>query len=235
MMCFSPPVMLATFLIEFGFFFYVLWRYKMTAITRLTAAMLFFLGTFQLAEYMICGGLGLTHIEWARLGYISITLLPALGIHLVMRLAGKSSKLLLTAAYGTAAMYALYFAFAASAVVGQTCAANYAVFDTQGFGSTLYAIYYYGWLLVTAGLATYYARVVPKKASALRWMVGGYAAFIVPTTFANLVDPTTIQAIPSIMCGFAVLLAFVLVGKIMPLSKTPVIRQIGASKKHRTA
>ena len=56
--CFSPPVMLATFIIEFGFAFYSIWRYKMTTISRLVVAMLFALGSFQLAEYMICGGLG---------------------------------------------------------------------------------------------------------------------------------------------------------------------------------
>ena len=85
MYCFSPPVMLATFALEFGLAFYVIWRYKMNIISRLVFILLVCLGLFQLAEYMICGGLGLTGIEWARVGYMSISLLPALGIHLIMK------------------------------------------------------------------------------------------------------------------------------------------------------
>ena len=95
--CFSPPVMLATFLIEFGLAFYTLWRYKMSTIRRLAVIMLFALGTFQLSEYMVCGGLGWSHIQWARVGYISITLLPALGIHMLAKLAGKKMPMLVGA------------------------------------------------------------------------------------------------------------------------------------------
>ena len=44
----------------------------------------------------------------------------------------------------------------------------------------------------------------------------GYVLFMVPTTFVNIVDPSTISGIPSIMCGFAVLLAATLAGKVLP-------------------
>ena len=61
-LCFSPPVMLATFAIEFFMLFYVLWRYKMTALTRLSVTFIACLAIFQLAEYMICGGLGMRSV-----------------------------------------------------------------------------------------------------------------------------------------------------------------------------
>lgn len=223
-LCFSPPVMLATFLIEFSLAFYVIWRYKLNTISRLVTTMLLLLGTFQLAEYMICGGLGLNHIEWARLGYISITFMPAVGLHLVMTIAKYKSPLLLAAAYASATAYALYFATAGSAIMGSVCTANYAVFKVNDVGSYIFAIYYYGWLLLAAGLAAYLARKKSKNAATLRWMVAGYAVFIVPTTFANIVDPSTIAGIPSIMCGFAILLAIILVWRVLPLSKTPLAK-----------
>ena len=62
--CFSPSVMLATFLLEFGMALYVVWRYKLNTIGRLVTVMLMSLGTFQLAEYMVCGGLGLDTASW---------------------------------------------------------------------------------------------------------------------------------------------------------------------------
>lgn len=214
--CFSPPVMLATFLLEFGLIFYTLWRYKMTTITRLVVAMLAGLGTFQLAEYMICGGLGWTTFEWTRLGYLSITLLPPLGIHLIMAIAGKKSTPLLAAAYGSAALFATYFLFVPGAINGHECRPNYAVFDMSHTDVTVYGIYYYGWLLGGIFMAWQLAKQVPKRAKALYAMILGYIVFMAPTTAANLADPATTAGIPSIMCGFAVLLAITLAFLVLP-------------------
>ena len=55
-----------------------------------------------------------------------------------------------------------------------------------------------------------------NRAGALRALALGYLAFIVPTTAANLINPATLAGIPSIMCGFAVLLAIILAGEVLP-------------------
>lgn len=219
--CFSPLVMLLTFALELGLAFYTIWRYKMNTVSRLVFAFLVSLGIFQLSEYMICGGLGLGHTEWVQLGYVAITLLPAFGMHLVATLAKKSVKPLVYAAYGSAFAYALYFIMFGSQVIHSQCVPNYAIFDMDGNGYLFYGTYYYGWLLLTAGLAVRWAKEQPQKAALLRWMVAGYAVFVVPTTIANLIDPATIRAIPSIMCGFAVLFAIILVWRVLPLAKVP--------------
>ncbi len=232
--CFSPPVMLATLLIEFVFAAYVLWRYKSTTVSRLVVALLVFLGIFQLTEYMICGGLGLNHIEWARIGYVAITLLPAFGIHLILALAKEKMLPLLVVAYGSAAAYVGYFALSAGSVISDVCTTNYAVFESHGMPGLIYAFYYYGWLLVAVGLAAYLARKKPKAAPPLRWMVIGYASFIVPTSVANMMDPTTLRAIPSIMCGFAVLLALILVWRVLPLAKVPMRKKKAHPTKRRS-
>lgn len=230
-MCFSPPVMLATFLIEFGLLFYVLWRYQLTTLTRLVTLFLACLGIFQLSEYMLCGGLGLGHIEWVKLGFIAITLLPALGLHITAVIAGQKAKPFIYAAYASAALFVGYFALAGGSAVIRECAPNYAIFEVGGALSWAYVAYYYGWLLTAIGLAASWARKTPKKAAALRWMTIGYAVFIVPTTIANLIDPATIHAIPSIMCGFAVLCAIALVWQVLPLSKNPVRAEAKPDKK----
>jgi hypothetical protein len=216
--CFSPPVMLATFAIEIAFAFYIIWRYKMTAITRLIVSILACLATFQAAEYMICGGMGVQAGTWSKLGYSAITLLPPLGIHLALKIANKKNPLLLMAAYTSAAAFVAYFTFTTGAISGQTCYANYAVFDISAASSVPYGLFYYGWLFVTVGLSFYYAGKVKKHAKALRALALGYCAFIIPTSAINMIDPSTISGIPSIMCGFAVILAFVLVGRVAPES-----------------
>lgn len=222
MMCFSPPVMLATFLIEFGLLFYTLWRYQLTTLTRLATIFLACLGIFQLSEYMLCGGLGLGRIEWVKLGFIAITLLPALGLHMTSVIAKKRTGVLIYAAYASAAAFVGYFAIVGGATVIRECAPNYAILEIGGVASLIYTAYYYGWLLLTVGLAAYWARRQPEKATILRWMALGYAVFIVPTTLANLIDPSTLVAIPSIMCGFAVLCAIILTWQVLPLSRTPL-------------
>mgnify|MGYP000179787677 CR=1 FL=1 len=221
-MCFSPPVMLATFLIEFGLLLYILWRYKLTPLTRLAAVFLACLGTFQLAEYMICGGLGIGGVEWVKLGYVAITFLPALGLHIVAMISKAKIKPILYAAYGSAALFAAFFIGAGTAVSLEECAPNYTVFNTSALTTLIYGMFYYGWLLFAIGFSAYQARKNPKVAPALRWMVASYAVFIVPTTVANMLDPSTTAAIPSIMCGFAILCAIILVWRVLPLSHLPL-------------
>lgn len=217
--CFSPPVMLATFLIEMTFAAYIMWRYKMTTITRLIVAILVFLAIFQGAEYMICGAMGVPGGTWSRLGYASITMLPPLGLHLMHQLADKKASRLVTASYATAAAFIVYFVFVAQAISGTTCYANYVVFDTAQGSSMLYGLYYYGWMLVAIGLGIAWSRKLkPHKKPALIALITGYLLFIVPTTTVNIIDPATIAGIPSIMCGFAVMLAFVLTLKVAPES-----------------
>jgi hypothetical protein len=214
--CFSPPVMLATFLIEIGLAFYTLWRYKMTAISRLATMILVSLGVFQLAEYMVCGGLGWSHIQWARIGYLAITLLPAMGIHLLVTLAGKKMPILVNTAYISCAIFIAFFALSTDAISGQACYSNYAVFYTHHASSQWFSAYYYGWLMIGTYFAWQWGIKQPTRRKPLHAMMAGYLVFLVPTTLFNIIDPSTIKGIPSIMCGFAVLLAFVIVFKVLP-------------------
>lgn len=221
--CFSPPVMLATFLIEIGFVLYVVWRYRMTVITRLVVSILVLLAAFQGTEFLLCGGgIGVDGGTWSRLGYASITMLPPLGLHLAHAIAGQRSKYLVPFAYLTAGAFIAYFLFGTSAISGHTCYANYAVFNTDSGASWLYALYYYGWLLIGVLSSYNFAKTAKKHTKrALYALAIGYLSFIVPTTAFNLIDPSTVAGIPSIMCGFAVILAFLLVGKVTPESVRP--------------
>jgi hypothetical protein len=220
--CFSPLVMLVTFLIEIIGAIYIIWRYKMTAVTRLTVSILTCLGIFQGAEYMLCGGFGMTGGAWSQVGYSAITLLPPLGLHLAQAIAGKKANIITYAAYGSAALFVSYFAFMTGAISGHTCYANYAVFDVHRglISATVYGAYYYGWLFAGVWACVRFSSTA-KEANLKRALLAlavGYSAFIIPTTVVNLIDPSTIAGIPSIMCGFAVLLAFILIGKVAPES-----------------
>lgn len=217
--CFSPPVMIATIILELGFLAYVIFRYKMSAATRLVAAVLFFLAVFQVAEYFVCGGIGGSNATWSKIGFVSITLLPPLGIHLLHVIAGKRWSALHGAAYGMAAAWIVVFILSERIFAGHVCAGNYVIFQIKPVIAYLYTAYYYLWLFVGTYLCIKFAEVIKNKKTkkALTLFGFGYLTLLVPTTLANLVNPTTIDGIPSIMCGFAIILAAILTFGVLPL------------------
>lgn len=221
--CFSPPVMLVTLLIEFGLAAYTVWRYKLDVTGRLVVATLVSLATFQMAEYHVCTGFGIGVQQWSRLGYIAITLLPALGLHLLYVLARKPERKLVAAAYFTMAGFIGYFLAYSAAFTGYKCTGNYVIFQIGVRPAIAYGLYYYGWLTTAMLLALRWADDLRKggkqrlaRRQAVRSLLVGYLVFIVPTALANSVKPETRRGIPSIMCGFAVIFALLLVAYLLP-------------------
>lgn len=216
--CFSPPVMLATFIIEIGLALYTIWRYKFDSVSRLVVLLLGFLATFQLAEYMVCEVAGASPLTWSRIGYIAITLLPPLGIHLAYELAEAKKRPLLMPAYAAAAGFGIFFAVVGHSIQSQACLGNYVIFNMAPGSGWLYALYYYGLVVGAMALCIHLAKQADeKRRKVLNWLAVGYGAFLIPTTTINLLAPDTIAGIPSIMCGFAVILAVILAIFIMPV------------------
>lgn len=211
--------MMATFLIEIVCAVYVIAKYKLNHITRLAVGVLVGLAVFQLAEYNVCeGAFGFDSLTWARIGYVAITALPPLGLHLALSMAGVKRSKLVAAAYLSGLMFAFVFLFVGQGMGAQNCLGNYVIFSIAEWAVIPYFLYYYGWLLVAVTLCIKMGSAAKKRniQVALYALAAGYAAFILPTTAVNLVDPSTIAGIPSIMCGFAVILAVILTGVVMP-------------------
>jgi hypothetical protein len=219
--CFSPPVMVATFCIEVGLLIYTAIKRKPSVIVGLGIAMLFFLATFQLSEYSICGRLHLNGESWTRVGYVAITMLPVLGIHMISRIVGSLNPWWTRLAYTTGLAWSSVFLFA-NVFNGLTCGGNYIIFEMlHPFGGAYFA-YYYLWLLLGIGWSLHYLRL--KKTTkhhkkALAWLIAGYLVFLLPTTIINSMYPDTQIGIPSIMCGFAVLFALILTFRILPATE----------------
>ena len=117
----------------------------------------------------------------------------------------------------------LYFLTVGHGIQSSACLGNYVIFEVSKPALQYYILYYYIWLAVGIAATITYASSIKQRnrRSALRWLGVGYAVFIIPTIAANLIDPNTIQAIPSIMCGFAVLLAAILLFIITPRICSP--------------
>lgn len=218
--CFSPPVMIMTFVIEIICAIYMFWRYKLTPITRLAALTLICLAVFQLAEYNVCEtALGLSSLDWARVGYASITLLPPLGLHMAVRLAGdKKRNWLVWVGYASGIAFAIFFLLVAHGMQSQKCLGNYVIFTIAPGASPFYVFYYYSWLAVSTTYSWVRASSAksPGTRYALRALSLGYLTFIIPTIAAVIVNPTAAAGIPSIMCGFAVIFALIVTFFVVP-------------------
>jgi hypothetical protein len=221
--CFSPPVMMATTIIEVSLAAYTLWRYKMTVLTRLALITLLALATFQLAEYYVCTGIGSMAVPWSRVGFVAITLLPPLGLHIMHVLADKEQRRLVYTAYATMAAYVGFFLVAPGIFTGHQCTGNYVIFQFTPNVTGTYTVYYFGWLLAGMGLGAKWANELKAKGKkavrqlqAVQGLILGYLVFLVPSAISMAVKPDARRGIPSVLCGFAVLYALLLVLYIMP-------------------
>ena len=217
--CFSPPAMIAIFVLEIVLAIYTIWRYRMKSIARIVVTMLVLLALFQLAEYHVCGANSNYSLGWSRLGFVAITLLPALALHLIHKIAHKKVHYIVWFAYATSLIFAIIFGLSPSAFAHHVCTGNYAIFHLTGHLGAYYFVFYYLWLFVGIGLSLYYAIDSDKQIrTALILQVCGYLSFLLPTALVNTISPATIAGLPSIMCGFAVMYALILVFGIVPKS-----------------
>lgn len=208
--------MVATGLFELVCFGSILWRYRRQFAGQLIAGLLFLLAVFQLAEYQVCTSrLGMAG-SWSRLGFVAITLLPVLSLHLIYVMTGRWRRLL-GLAYITAAPWLVLF-LVPNAFNGNICQGNYVIFQLRQAYNYPYLIYYYFWLGVGLMLCFHgYKHLNGRVRPALRWLGVGYLAFILPTLLANTFLPQTLYAIPSVMCGFAIVYALILTTRVAPL------------------
>lgn len=209
--CFTPAVSLATFLIEFLLALFVITRYKMNKFSLIAAALLLCLGLFQLSEYMICKT---NQIQiWGKIGTASITILPILGLQLITYLTRKSRWLIAGYIFAGIIIFSVFFL---SFLNNYYCTDKFVIIHFNNPIDNLYTLYYFVFLLVGLGILIQHYFSQKKNTTEMLWMTVGYLSFIIPTAIVYSISQLTIFAIPSIMCGFAVLFALILVFKVVP-------------------
>jgi hypothetical protein len=221
--CFSPPVMVATVIIELSLAIYTIWRYKMNTIGRLVAVTLVMLAGFQVSEYFVCTG-SAGHVPvWSRLGFAIITVLPPLGLHLLHVVADKPKRRLVALAYLSMAGFIATFLLIPHAFNNYQCNGNYVIFHLRANLGGLYWYYYFGWLGISIGFGMRWANQLMSKGKsairqlqAVRGLIIGWLVFVLPTAIINVARPSTRDGLPSIMCGFAVFFALILGFYILP-------------------
>ena len=217
--CFSPAVMIATVIIELALAAYTIVKHRQTLWGKLIIALLVFLATFQLAEYMVCE-VG-NELLWSRIGFVAITLLPPLAISLIYALAKQPMKKSFHIFPWVVGLYLVgAFAFSPASGIDPTCNGNYVIFhyNYEMIGRHVFPMYYGLTLLLGIWLADIFARNAKDEDTkkSLRLMIMGYLVFILPAALVIVAVPKALYAAPSILCGFAVFFALILVLGIAP-------------------
>jgi len=218
MYCFSPEVMLATFIVEIVMAIYVFVRYRLSLSAKLVVAILVLLATFQAVEFRICTGD--FDLYLAKIGFVAITLLPALGLHLISRIA--KVRHLIKIGYFFAFLFIFHIIFSGGAISEAVCGGNYVIFETGQYLSFPYGLYY--WILLLVGIwvsidGILFHRRKEREARSLFWMMVGYLSFMVPMMLLYTWDRNLLTAAASVMCGFAVIFALILTFKVIDIYK----------------
>ena len=219
--CFSPPVMIATFAIEIVLAIYAFIRFKSSRVKSVALATLIALAVFQVAEFFVCSGSSVDGINIvSRIGYIVITLLPPLSVHLANEIGGRRRYWSTYLSYALAAGFILFFVFAPNSINDSICTGNYVIFRMLGFSNIVYGTYYFGLIfaVLTTSINLASKQKNRQKRSALHWLIVATLSFTLPTALVYFLAPSAGSAIPSIMCGFAILYAIILTVKIVPLA-----------------
>jgi hypothetical protein len=166
-----------------------------------------------------------------------ITALPPLALHMMHRLANKPIGKLIYGSYATMAAFMVFFLTYHAAFIGHQCTGNYVIFQLGNRVGGAYAIYYYAWLAAGILLGIKWAEEFKNKGQkfitqlqSVRALIVSYLVFLVPTALANSISPASRRGIPSIMCGFAVIYALILVLYILPRNTSTYLAKVKAHK-----
>lgn len=215
-MTYSPVLAAVTAGLEVVAAAWAFWRGGRRATIRTAAAILAFLAGYQLTEVAICSNAGAAGFL-PRLAFLVVTWLPPLGVLLVAQLRAVRSRVFMGAAVGmfaAAAAVAVWILVDPGFASVSTCSVVFARFTSTGSRFLIYAIFYWVGLflmLILSTLAAARARR-PEERRSLFLVFGGSAAFIMPSLFLTQYVGPAKDALPSVMCHLALLLAVALVG-----------------------
>jgi hypothetical protein len=215
--------MIATIVVELVLALFTFIKVKKSALKNIALATLVLLAFFQAAEFAVCQSLnGIDGLFVSRLGFVAITLLPPLGIHIINIIAGRKRNWSTFAAYILAGSFIVYFLVVPSSINDSICSGNYVIFRLAETASLAYGAYYFTLLGCLLALSAYLAmsQKNKKKRRALWWMLFGALGFLIPTGIAYFIFPDSYSGMPSIMCGFAVIYAIVLSLRVVPLASS---------------
>ncbi len=208
-MCFTPFVSLTTAIIEFAVATFILIKYKKYLVPVFSAILIYVLGFYQFTEFMLCSSSN--PFLWAKIGFITYTFLPAIGLHFILRLAKnkKYNKLI----YLIPIFFAIIAITTSNFITKASCSKVFVIVQnvlaSQNYTNLfpLYLIYYIGSILIMViilfTLIKKERNNLDKKIEGL-WLMAVLIATLIPIILIFILPALKIK-FPSIYCEFALL------------------------------
>jgi hypothetical protein len=208
-MCFTPFISLTTAIIEFAVATFILIKYKKYLVPVFSAILIYVLGFYQFTEFMLCSSSN--PFLWAKIGFITYTFLPAIGLHFILRLAKnkKYNKLIYLIPIFFAIMAIITSNFITKASCSKVFVIVQNVLASQNYTNLfpLYLIYYIGSILIMViilfTLIKKERNNLDKKIEGL-WLMAVLIATLIPIILIFILPALKIK-FPSIYCEFALL------------------------------
>ena len=206
--------MLATMMIEGGLAVYTFFRYRKGLFGKVVVAVLLVLAAFQLSEFQICRDH--SPMFWSRFGLVAVTLLPVLGLYLISLVSHKNH--FLRFGYVAATAFVILIITAPKDMISSFCGGNYVIFSGSQELFHFFSAYYFSFLVLGIWESLEAFNVTRSKwlQRTLKWLVIGYLSFMLPMGIVYAIYPPARLAVASVMCGFALILSFILAFEIAP-------------------
>jgi hypothetical protein len=147
---------------------------------------------------------------------VAITILPVVGLWLISFVTKK--RHFIGVGMIIAFLFALIFIVIPQSVTGSFCGGNYVIFSAPAALYEFYGGYYFAFLIfaIWESLESMREQKNKKLRQILKWFILGYLSFMVPMGVVYAIYEPARIAVASIMCGFAVILAFIIAFQIVP-------------------
>jgi hypothetical protein len=215
-MNYSPILSIVTATLEISAVFWALRGPGRRYIIQPTAAILLFLAGYQIVEAVFCTGmLPMTGQLLPRLAFVVVAWLPPTGLLLVARLYPTTSRAFHRYAY---AMYAVCALLVAAIVMDRNfvsesvCMVVFARYTTPTTLNQFYGFFYQTGLMSMLLISAFGVTIChdDHQRLLLGQVLLGSIAFIFPALITVAVIPIAENALPSILCHFALALALFL-------------------------
>lgn len=215
-MNYNPILSLATATLEVGAAVWALRGPGRKPIIYTTSAILICLAGYQIVEAIFCTGSAVTLAFLPRMAFMIVAWLPPTGLLLVAHLYPTRKRTLYVYAYGMylfCAALVLGIATDKGFVSATVCEIVFARYANPTAIYRTYGMFYQSGLFAMLLISAYGVTISDdhRQRILLGQVLLGSIAFIFPSLVTIVVVPMTNNALPSIMCHFALLLALFLI------------------------
>ncbi len=146
-MCFTPIVSLSTAIFEFVVATAILVFCRKSLINRFFPLLIYILGFYQFTEFMLCTSN--YPFFWAKMGFVTYSFLPAVGLHFVMKLTNRKCNYITI--YMVPVIFSLMAFLKPGFIIESSCTTFFVIVIKNLFNSLfsyIYGLYYFGFILL---------------------------------------------------------------------------------------